>query len=469
MVKRRINIDDLIEIVANGGRVKTGIDVYNASDVLLLEKGVLVERTRTLEILKENGIHSVPLGQGKDSGIWDADGHLIPVASDGTVAVEKNGAELLGKTIPVSDIEERLQQIEALKQTAAEKYTQAKKAIKKVLGDIRQTGGEFDYNEVETHVSDLVEFLTVSENPFSYLTKEIFTYDDYLYNHSVNVCAIGTAVLNRFNASFSSVVNDHLNAPPPGVYNPFEKKSSKTKTTYKCFQKDEIQDISTGLFLHDIGKVMVPDEVLNKSGRLTSVEFDLVRQHSYEFGRHILERNRLKNPFLKNIVMYHHAALYEKEERCYPDNKGPGEIPLYVKIAKLADIYDAMTSKRCYKEAFNQVNVVTEIFRKYAKKDTMLQYVLHAFVKSIGIYPPGSIVFLINGQMAYVLDSKGPLVVPFTDSRQKTLPGKPDAMDLSETNLDDTMKVDNRKSIKTALEVYDILPPFLKPDSSKQN
>ncbi|HKK91191.1 MAG TPA: diguanylate cyclase, partial [Desulfobacteraceae bacterium] len=119
--------------------------------------------------------------------------------------------------------------------------------------------------------------------------------------------------------------------------------------------------------------------------------------------------------------------------------------------------------------AFNQVNVVTEIFRKYAKKDTMLQYVLHAFVKSIGIYPPGSIVFLINGQMAYVLDSNGPLVVPFTDPRQKTLPGKPDAMDLSETNLDDNMKVDKRKSIKTALEVYDILPPFLKPDSSKQN
>ncbi|MEA1969642.1 MAG: HD domain-containing protein, partial [Thermodesulfobacteriota bacterium] len=290
----------------------------------------------------------------------------------------------------------------------------------------------------------------------------IFSYDDYLYNHSVTVCAIGTAVLNRFNANFSSVVNDHLNAGASAAYNPFEKKSDKKKNAYKCFQKDEIQDISTGFFLHDIGKVLVPDEILNKSGKLTSIEFDLVKKHSYVFGVEILEQNRLKNPFVKNIVKYHHAPLYDREVRCYPGDRAPAEIPLYVKMCKLADIYDAMTSKRCYKEAFNQINVVTEIFRNYAKKDTMLQYVLHSFVKSIGIYPPGSIVFLRNGQMAYVLESNGPLVLPFTDVKESTLSYKAEPLDISAAGLDKDLAIDNRRSIKTALEVYDLLPAYLK-------
>ncbi|MBI9088625.1 MAG: HD domain-containing protein [Desulfobacterium sp.] len=466
MSNARIKIDDLIGVINQGGKIKTGVDVYDDQDVLLLERDVLIENVRTLEILKEKGINSLTLDPGSQSGIWDAQGNQASISKDGNIGFETKVKKKHAPGSALGAIEKRLREIDSLKTIATQKYDHAKENIKRVLTDIRETGGEFDYDEVETHVSELVEFLTVTENPFSYLTKEIFTYDDYLYNHSVNVCAIGTAVVNLFNTNFSTVINDHLNAGAPGNSDPYDKKNNKEKNSYKCYHMEEIQEISMGFFLHDIGKVMVPDKVLNKSGKLTAKEFDLVKRHSHEFGVELLEKNKLKNAFIRNIVKYHHAPLYVGEDRGYPEERHPNDIPLYVKIGKLADIYDAMTSKRSYKEAFNQINVVTEIFRQYAKKDTMLQYVLHSFVKSIGIYPPGSIVFLRNGQMAYVLESAGPLVLPFTNVRGETLNAKPNPMDMGDSSTKNEFRIDNRRSIKTPLEVYNLLPAYLQPKTT---
>jgi len=463
MVKDTIKIDALIKIVQDGGKVTTGINVYNEQGLLLLDKNVIVNAVKTLETIKENGINSIPFSSDNNCGVWDANGNLIIFNKDGSFENldEKKTDTKVSNAPTLTGIEKKVLEIQELKMVSAEKYECAKESIKKVLGEINETGGNFDFDEVYSDVRELVEFLTIEDNPFSYLTKEIFSYDDYLYNHSINVCAIGTAVINCFNTTFSSFINNHLNAKQelesslPNTKNPEE--------AYKCFQKDEIEHICTGFFLHDIGKVMVKTEILNKPGKVTTAEFDEIKKHSYEYGIKILEKNKLNNPFLTNIVQYHHAPLFKGQKRCYPLDKGPNEIPIYVKICKLSDIYDAMTSKRCYKEAFNQINVVTEIFRSYAKKDNIMQYILHAFVKSIGIYPAGSIVYLRNGQMGYVLESSGPLVIPFTDTRGKTLSGNPDAMDLSEPTADDFLKIDNRRSIKTPLEVYDLLPAYLKP------
>ncbi len=469
MVDKRIGIDDLIEIVAKGGKVKTGIDVYDKSGILLLERDILVDKIKILEIIKANGIESLPLSAGGDSGIWDADGKLIGGGGAGT---EDGSGENREKPKPLSsiktgEIEKKLYQIEELKKIALEKYNESKDKIKKILGDIKETGGEFDYGDVEEQVSDLVEFLTVTDNSFSYLTKEILSYDDYLYNHSVNVCAIGTAIINKFNASFSLLINDHLNAGIQNQPDLFKNQKKSKRNSYKCFMKDELLDIATGFFLHDLGKVLVPDKVLNKAGRLTSEEFETVKKHSYEFGPEIMEKNNIKNSMINNIVKNHHARLYEKEERCYPNDTLPDDIPIYVKICKFADIYDAMTSKRCYKEAFNQISVVTDIFRKYAGKDILLQHILYAFVKSIGIYPPGSIIFLRNGQMAYILESEGPIVIPFTDSDGNRLTSKSDPVDINSPDLDELLKPDGRRSVKTPMEVYDLLPSYLKGPGEK--
>lgn len=467
----RISIENLIEIVKTGGRVKTGVDVYNAKGILLLEKDVLVERVRLLEIVQENGINFVPVNTALEGGLWDGNGNLINLAADGMIDIEagpaamKSQPDSQGSVFPdaaTNEIEMRLIEIEEIKQQATRKYNEAKESIKKVLKDIRNTGGQFDFDEVSNNVSDLVDFLVEADNPFSYLTQEMFSYDDYLYNHSINVCAIGTAIVNRFNSHFSTLVDDLIKGNSSEIFNPFETDNANKIKAYTCYYPEELSDISLGFFLHDIGKIIVADEILNKQGRLTPAEFDEVKKHSYDYGVDLLDKNHMKNSVIRNIIMDHHAPLFDGEPRCYPTDKPHNKIPPYSRICKLADIYDAMTSKRCYKEAVNPITVVTQLFRTYAKKDRMLQYILYAFVKSIGIYPPGSIIFLRNGQMAYVLESGGPIVIPFTDEKENTLTAKPDPIDIGGNSADHTMQVDNRRSVKTPVEVYNLLPTYIK-------
>jgi HD-GYP domain-containing protein (c-di-GMP phosphodiesterase class II) len=220
--------------------------------------------------------------------------------------------------------------------------------------------------------------------------------------------------------------------------------------------------MSIGYYLHDIGKVLIPIDILNKKGRLTAEEFALVKTHSYGKGIEVIEKNNINNPFITNSIRYHHSAIFNNEEGCYPDTRRHHEIPIYVKVCKLADIYDAMTSKRSYKEAVNPINVVAEIFHKYARKDPMLQVILHAFVTCIGIHPPGSIVFLEKEQMAYVLDSKGPIIIPFTDKNGVTLKYRSDPIDLGEKDMRNSWKINTNKAPIAPIDVYNQLPSFLK-------
>lgn len=442
MENETISIDHLIDIVKKGGRVKTGVDIYNKSGVLLLEQDIMVSTVSVLENIKRNGVNNLAIFPKNQGGLWDENG--TPIAID-----TSHRDESPSKKTPVTppEIEMKLKEIAHLRQEASENYKKAKGNIRKVLEDIQKTGGEFDYSLVEDTVSDLLKFMTENENGFSYLTKEIFSFDDYLHNHSVNVCTIGTAIISLFNKRFSLAVNESLAS------------GDNQDSSFRYYQPEELLDISAGYFLHDIGKVLVPEEILNKKGRLTDDEFNIVMRHSYEKGLEILDKNKIDNRFIRNIVMYHHSVLFHNEMNCYPEEKSPQALPAYVKVCKLADIYDAMTSKRSYKEAFNPINVVTEIFRKYARKDNLLQFILYSFVKSIGIYPTGSVVLLENGQYAYILDSTGPLVLPFTDLSGNTLEARQTPINLSENG---SLKVNSERELLSPVESFGILPPYLK-------
>jgi HD-GYP domain-containing protein (c-di-GMP phosphodiesterase class II) len=366
----KLNIERLIDTVRKGGAVRTGVDVYNRDNVLLLEKNVLVKNTKPLLVIQEKGIGLVSIDTENEGGLWDHKGrNILPESPPPKPA----------RTVSVK---ERVQHITHVKIEAARKYQEAKKNIKKVISDIIRSGGEFDKKVVEDTVIDLLQFVTQNDSAFFYLTREIFSYDDYLYHHSINVCTIGTAIMKKAVELFGDSI--------------------------RPYSSQELQDISTGFFLHDVGKVFLPGTTLNKPGRLTPEEFELVKMHSYKHGADVLKKNRIHNRFIRDIVRYHHGPLFDGEERCYPPVRSAIDLPLYVRIGKLADVYDAMTSKRCYKDAFNPVAVVTNIVRGYAGKEESLQRLLHAFVTSIGIYPPGSVVHLIDNRLAYILDSEGP-------------------------------------------------------------
>ncbi len=135
-----------------------------------------------------------------------------------------------------------------------------------------------------------------------------------------------------------------------------------------------------------------------------------------------------------------------------------------MKICKLADMYDAMTSKRSYNDAFNPVLVVTEVFRKYAKiDDAVLKIILQSFVNTVGVYPSGSCVYLLNGQIAFVLDSDGPIIIPFTDEAGNTLSEKQDPVKFSHLKEKGTnLRIDRRKPPLSPTEAHNMLPNYLK-------
>jgi len=443
--KEKISVDALIEIVANGGSVKTGIDIFNKNDVLVLEKDVPVNDVNILLILKESGVLEVPIIQDENCGVRDRSGSKIELKS---LNKEKSGIASKAKTN--LDLEARIEQINEEKKEASFHYKKAQTAIKTILSDIKQSGGKFDMSIVEDSVSDLINYVSQNKNASAHLINEILSHDSYLHNHSVNVCILGTAVLNRFNDRFEETKADFLSEDKDDLLKEYN------------YMLSNRHQMSVAFFLHDTGKVFIDESVLDKKGLLTPEEFAEAKKHSYEKGLEILRTNNLNNTFVQDIVAYHHGPLYPGEENCYPNDKLCTEIPPYVKICKLADIYDARTSKRCYKEAYNPAVVMADMFKSYVNKDKSLQLILHSFVSVVGICPPGSIVSLSNGQLAYVLDSNGPLIMPFTDIKGLAMTKSTEPIDLGGKEVSEKLTINKRVPSVLPIEIYNKLPHYLK-------
>lgn len=447
-----VPIEELIDIVTMGGEVQTGIDIFNKNGVLLLEKSARIKDPKPLLIIRQNGIFEVPISRKNRGGLWDAKGKPIEIAhKPDTVEAPPEAAPEDLTPITLPSLETRLREIDETKDEIAERQQRAKESMRGTVLELKKSGGRFDVNRVRKSVTELTDFLEEDEKAVSFLAREIFLADEFLFNHSVNVCAIGTVILKHFNTQFSHSISSHLQKLIPGTQGHPE--------SFLYYSPEDIRNMAIGYFLHDIGKTAIPERILNKPSRLTEAELEISKSHSYRKGMALLEKNNITNSFIQNIVRDHHAPLYPEETGGYPRGKATNEIPPYVKICKIADIYDAMTSKRFHSDALNPIRVVTSIIRTYANKDPMLQFILHAFVGTVGIHPPGSIVYLTNRQMAYIIDSRGPIVLPFTDTRGLSLATKSDYIDLGS---DARLAVDSRDPVITPREAYKLLPSFLK-------
>ena len=160
----------------------------------------------------------------------------------------------------------------------------------------------------------------------------------------------------------------------------------------------QLEEIGISGLLHDLGKSKIPLEVLNKPGKLTDEEFAIMKKHTI-FGYEIVKNKKQFNSNIMMGILQHHEKI---SGRGYPLGLTEEKIHNYAKIISVADVYDALVTERPYKKGLSKRTAVEMIMAMTGDIDMKA---MQSFLKSIILYPVGSIVNLSNGEKAQVLEN----------------------------------------------------------------
>ncbi|MGL6231682.1 HD-GYP domain-containing protein [Aeromonas rivipollensis] len=166
---------------------------------------------------------------------------------------------------------------------------------------------------------------------------------------------------------------------------------------YLGLERNVLKELTLGGLLHDVGKIMTPDEVLNKPGKLTDEEFGVMRQHvvhSYD----ILSNTAGITPTMLEVAANHHERL---DGTGYPQRLKGDQLSLYTRMSGIVDVYDAVTADRVYKQGMQP----TQAFRVLLKgiDQHFDAELVTKFIKCMGVYPVGTLVQLSNQRLAVVM------------------------------------------------------------------
>jgi HD-GYP domain-containing protein (c-di-GMP phosphodiesterase class II) len=235
---------------------------------------------------------------------------------------------------------------------------------------------------------------SITRNPEAFLNlARLKTQDDYTYMHSVAVCALMIALGKQLGLA-----------------------------------ADELKEAGLAGLLHDVGKMMVDQDVLNKPGKLTDEEFELIKGHPRK-GWELLQGSSDITATALDVCLHHHERM---DGKGYPEKLAGEQISLFAKMGAVCDVYDALTSNRCYKNGWEPA----ETIRKMAewRNGHFDERVFQAFVKTIGIYPSGTLVRLKSGRLAIVMEqTEKSLLTPIVKiffSTKSNEPIMPEMLDL---------------------------------------
>lgn len=266
------------------------------------------------------------------------------------------------------------------KTAAAKQVVDRARDVVRGVFDAARLGKAIESRAVSTVVEDVV---TSIENNRHALLKvlRLKKKDEYTYLHSVAVCALMVNLARQL-----------------GI-------DERTAT-----------DLGTAGLLHDIGKVMVPAEVLNKPGKLTEEEYILAKTHALEGYRLLGEVDNLPETAL-DVCQHHHEKL---DGTGYPHGLRAGQISRAARMGAICDVYDAVTSNRPYKDAWSPLDAITRMRQWSGHFDPQI---LSAFMVSIGVFPLGTVVQMRNDRLGVVIEggrnSTRPKVLAFYSTRQR--------------------------------------------------
>lgn len=189
-------------------------------------------------------------------------------------------------------------------------------------------------------------------------------------------------------------------------------------------------DLAVGALFHDIGKTMVPANILNKPGRLTEKEYRLIKRHA-NYSVTLLKSAKGLPLECYDIALHHHERY---DGKGYPDGLKREQINFGSQLTCVCDVFDACTSERCYKSGVDSVTGLKRIFEDAGK--VFSKKLAHDFIKCLGVYPIGTCVTLDDGRSGVVVNSNEdimkPIVHVFYDENEKKKI-EPEKVDLSQT------------------------------------
>lgn len=218
--------------------------------------------------------------------------------------------------------------------------------------------------KISSTVDNIIDEVLSNKSLMINLT-DIRSYDEYTFGHSVNVCAL--SVMTGITLGYS---------------------------------REKLGYLGLAAMLHDVGKVDIPVEIINKPGKLTEEEYEEVKKHTTS-GYDILKQHSNLSNYCA-IVAFQHHERYDGEG--YPRGLKGNEINVYARITGLIDVYDAMTADRIYRKA----HPIHEVYEMIAGAgNSLFDYkIVQAFLKNVAAYPVGTLVKLSNGLIGIVIETK---------------------------------------------------------------
>jgi len=282
-----------------------------------------------------------------------------------------------------------------------------REAMRTMFSDVRM-GKAINAEHCLPLVDDITQ--SVARNPGAIVSlARLKTSDDYTYMHSVAVCALMVALAQQLK----------LNAL-------------------------DTREAGLAGLVHDLGKAMMPLEVLNKPGALTPAEFAIMKSHP-QAGHQMLVEGQGVGPIPLDVCLHHHEKI---NGRGYPHGLQGDEISLFARMGAVCDVYDAITSNRPYKAGWDPGDSIQKM-AQWAKDGHFDEAIFQAFVKSIGIYPTGALVKLKSGRLGVVVEQGTrslltPTVKVFFSTKSNE-PITPVLLDLSDPKVTD--QIVSRESV----------------------
>jgi cyclic di-GMP phosphodiesterase len=351
------------------------------------KKSFELNQPEDLRTLQTCGIQEVWIDT--DKGL-DVEGEVITSSQEEEkkkVEAELNKAATENRVVPRVSVQHEVQRARAV-------LSKGKAAVTSMFNEVRM-GKAISVSDAEPLVDEISD--SIARNPEAFLNlARLKDVDNYTYMHSVAVCGLMIALGKQLGLTGR-----------------------------------DLKDAGIAGLMHDVGKALIPNEVLNKPGKLTDEEFEIIKAHPRK-GWEILNIAEGANDVALDVCLHHHERV---DGTGYPERISGEKLTLFARMGAVCDVYDALTSNRCYKNGWEPADTI----RKMAewRNGHFDERIFQAFVKTIGIYPSGTLVRLKSGRLAIVIEQTEkslltPVVKSFFSTKSNE-PFLPEMIDLSKS------------------------------------